>query len=110
MLIGVIYWAVNCPICGGWDYYGLQWFNTRKELIHWLAEHGKSAFFVKEVWDANTKEKLVFDIKYIPSFHTYVGVEVWENGNKLAILKQDPYDDSKKWVIEDLDSEIEFCE
>jgi hypothetical protein len=110
MLIGVIYWAVNCPICNGWDYYGLEWFSDRKALIVWLAEKGKSEFFVKDVWDSETHKKLDLQIEYAPSHHCYVGAEVYEKGIKLAFLKQDPYDAKKPWVIEELDEAIELGE
>ena len=110
MLIGVIYWAINCPVCAGTEYYGLQWFKNRKAIINWLAEKGKSQFFIHEVWDDEAKKKVNFKVNYTRSFHTYVGAEVLENNEKIAFMKQDPYDNSKKWIIEELDEEIEFSE
>lgn len=110
MLIGVIYWAVNCPICAGWDYYGLQWFDSRKAVIEWIAKEAKSQFYIKELWDATTKERLTIKVKYVPSHHCYVGAEVLDNDIKIAFLKQDPYDPKKPWIIEELAEEIEFLE
>lgn len=109
MIIGIIYWAANCPTCNGWDYYGLEWFDSRKAMIEWLSEKGKSQFFIKELWDADTRKRLDIQVEYVPSHHCYVGAEVFEKGTKLAFLKQDSYDAAKSWVVEELSEEIEFA-
>ena len=82
------------------DFYELKWFETKDELIEWLAEQTRMNFYLKEVWDVATKTKAPLRIKYQLCLHHYVGVEVFHCNKKIAYIRQNPYGSNEKWIIE----------
>lgn len=100
MLILVVEYAPNCPVHDGWFYSGLHWVQDEGALLSWLQQRTRECFYVREVWCSEAQQKLRYEIKYVQATHSFVGVEVFLDGTKVAHISQHPYEDAKPWVIE----------
>lgn len=107
MLIAVIESVANgCRKCEEPVYSRLEWLRDTNELIDWVRKNTSEGFYIKEVWDETTKEKLPLWIEYSISLHHIVGVSIYQDNcekqcrERIAYIYRNPYGDNLPWSAE----------
>lgn len=88
------------------EFYDLEFFENRDDLIQYVARETKRGYYVRDVWHTITQHKLPLNIEY-HCVETYIShVTLHNNGKLVYTVKPDPEDHIRRWVvIKELDND-----
>lgn len=97
--VAVIYYAANCPSCGGFDFSHLVWFDTMKDLCNFLITHTAEAYKVERLYHTETRKPIQnIKLEYELGRHCINYVDIVTSDMSLRI-KRHPYEQNR-FVIE----------